>query len=381
MAHLLDDRVKETTTTTGTGTLTLAGAVTGFKAFSAVMAVNDTTYYAIVDNATGAWETGVGTLASATTLARTTVLESSNADAFTNFTSGTKDVFITLPGAKALPVQPDNSVLLPAITTEPAVPPASRLAVYAKAYAGRLVPKVKGPSGLDYALQASFWGNNITMWSSTNATAGLWIGTTGLGAGGFTNRLPTLTNLYTTMKRGSYASVATTLNQVLGQRNVDLMYFRGSAVNQGGFFFFTRCGMDTWTNGGRFFAGLATSSTVVSADPSALNNTVGFCIDAADNGAISFLTRGTAATKAATGFSMATNAGFDLYMFCPPNGTDISWRIVNINTGAEASGTATLNLPTNTVMLNACVLASNAALTAATAVSVGLNRIYVETDY
>jgi hypothetical protein len=42
-----------------------------------------------------------------------------------------------------------------------------------------------------------------------------------------------------------------------------------------------------------------TATTVVSADPSALNNTVGFCIDAGDLGAISFLTRGTA-TKAAT---------------------------------------------------------------------------------
>jgi hypothetical protein len=34
-----------------------------------------------------------------------------------------------------------------------------------------------------------------------------------------------------------------------------------------------------------------TATTVISADPSALNNTVGFCVDAADNGLISFLTR------------------------------------------------------------------------------------------
>jgi hypothetical protein len=48
--------------------------------------------------------------------------------------------------------------------------------------------------------------------------------------------------------------------------------------------------MDVWTNGGRF-AGMHTATTVISADPSALNNTVGFCVDAADNGLISFLTR------------------------------------------------------------------------------------------
>jgi hypothetical protein len=47
------------------------------------------------------------------------------------------------------------------------------------------------------------------------------------------------------------------------------------------------------TNGGAF-VGMHTATTVVSADPSALNNTVG--IDAGDL-EISFLTRGTAATK------------------------------------------------------------------------------------
>jgi len=31
MAHVVADRVRETTTTTGTGTYTLAGAVTGLK--------------------------------------------------------------------------------------------------------------------------------------------------------------------------------------------------------------------------------------------------------------------------------------------------------------------------------------------------------------
>jgi hypothetical protein len=53
-------------------------------------------------------------------------------------------------------------------------------------------------------------------------------------------------------------------------------------------FFYARVGMDVWTNGGRFFSRMHTATTVISADPSALNNTVGFCVDAADNGLISF---------------------------------------------------------------------------------------------
>ena len=43
--RLFKDRVKETTTTTGTGTLTLAGALTGFDAFSEIgMTVSDKEY-------------------------------------------------------------------------------------------------------------------------------------------------------------------------------------------------------------------------------------------------------------------------------------------------------------------------------------------------
>ena len=124
-----------------------------------------------------------------------------------------------------------------------------------------------------------------------------------------------------------------------------------------------------------------TGTTVISADPSALNNTVGFCVDAADNGAISFLTRGTAATKAATGMTIVTGKGYDVYMFCAPNSAQIEWRIVDINTGVVATGIATLNLPSNTVMATAGVLASNAALTPVTSINLGCDMIYAETDY
>jgi len=106
MALVLKDRVKETTTTTGTGTLTLAGAVAGFQSFSSIGDGN-TTFYSVVhqDAAVGEWEVGVGTYtASGTTLARTTVLQSSNGGAAVNFSAGSKDVFVTYPSDKAVAV-------------------------------------------------------------------------------------------------------------------------------------------------------------------------------------------------------------------------------------------------------------------------------------
>jgi hypothetical protein len=97
MALVVKDRVRETTTTTGTGSVSLAGPVTGFQSFSVIGDTN-TTYYAIVDAATGEWEVGIGTYTlSGTTLSRDTVLESSNSGALVPFIAGTKDVFCTYP--------------------------------------------------------------------------------------------------------------------------------------------------------------------------------------------------------------------------------------------------------------------------------------------
>jgi hypothetical protein len=103
MALVLADRVKETTTTTGTGTVTLAGAVTGFQSFSAVGNAN-TTYYTIAGQGTSEWEVGIGTYTtSGTTLSRDTVLASSaGAPTKTNFSAGTKDVFVTYPSGRSV---------------------------------------------------------------------------------------------------------------------------------------------------------------------------------------------------------------------------------------------------------------------------------------
>lgn len=98
MALVHKDRVKETSTTTGTGTYTLAGAAVGFQAFSAIGNTN-TCYYCATDNTD--WEVGLGTYTLAgTTLARTTVLASSNAGSAVNWAAGTRTLFCTPPASK-----------------------------------------------------------------------------------------------------------------------------------------------------------------------------------------------------------------------------------------------------------------------------------------
>jgi hypothetical protein len=113
MAIVVKDRVKETSVTAGTGTLTLAGAVTGFQAFSAIGNGN-VTYFAIVDNATGAWEVNYGTYTTAgSALTRNNPpLSSSNAGALVSFTSNPKDVFCTYPSEKAIYEEVSGNVLI-----------------------------------------------------------------------------------------------------------------------------------------------------------------------------------------------------------------------------------------------------------------------------
>ena len=101
MALKIADRVRETTTTTGTGTITLGGAAQSYQTFSSAIGNTNTTYYAIAHQNANEFEVGLGTVGSGT-LARTTVLKSSNSNNAVDFSAGTKDVFVTYPSEKAV---------------------------------------------------------------------------------------------------------------------------------------------------------------------------------------------------------------------------------------------------------------------------------------
>ena len=115
MALVIADRVRETTTTTGTGTYTLAGAVTSFESFGSIGNSN-TTYYCCTDGAN--FEVGIGTYTSSgTTLARTTILQSSNSDSAVNWSAGTRQIFCTLPAEKAVVEDASNNVAIAGVLT------------------------------------------------------------------------------------------------------------------------------------------------------------------------------------------------------------------------------------------------------------------------
>ena len=186
MALVVNDRVKETSTTTGTGIFTLAGAVAGFESFSTAIGNTNTTYYAIA-NSNGEFEVGLGTVG-AGTLARTTIISSSNSDSVVDFSAGTKNVFVTLPASKAVILDSSGNIV--------ANNASNLTALNATQLTSGTVPDARFPATLPAAD-----GSALTALNASNVASGTLA----------SDRLPTVP----TTKGGTGLTAIGTANQVL----------------------------------------------------------------------------------------------------------------------------------------------------------------------
>ena len=102
MAFKLKDRVKETTSTTGDGAaISLAGAESGFLAFSSAFSNNDTTYYTLVSGNGSDWEVGIGSyVSSGNQFSRATVISNNSGNTDRISLTGTSTIFVTHPADK-----------------------------------------------------------------------------------------------------------------------------------------------------------------------------------------------------------------------------------------------------------------------------------------
>ena len=402
MAHVVADRVKDTTTTTGTGNVTLSGsAPNGYLTFGSVLANNDTTYYCIAGQTGTEWEVGLGTYVSATpALARTTVLASSNAGSAVNFSAGTKDVFITDLASRSPMLNNELVIVLPKITVAgPATPATDTLGFFAKNVGGRMLPKIIGPSGLDTCLQPAIFQNRTLMFvpstGTTGTGSGCGFGPVWTSGGTVSHPTPASTSpaIANQMRRTRYANVVTTTNQTLGIKAAaadTLNYWRGNAAGLGGFFYSARFIVELYpASTVRIFAGLtASSGTYVVASDTVLNDTCGLWHDTTDpsSGANSFnfVTRNTTTTtKQSIALSNAIAAGnaYDFYMFCPPNGGTIYWRLDDINNNVTYENSTSTTLPTSTTFMGPqCAMSNGTANVTVTTVAIGVAGVYTEAD-
>jgi hypothetical protein len=388
MAHISADRVQETTTTTGTGAITLAGAGTGYRTFASVMAASDTCYYTIAGGSE--WEVGLGTFN--TTLTRTTVYASSNAGSLVNFSAGSKNVFLTAPARGIVEFEPNNSINMPVVAAEPSAPPAGNLSFYSRSIAGRLLPKIIGPSGIDTILQVGLSGNSVFMLAPQSGTTAplVWGGSLTTAATMSVQQTIASANPWQATWRKRFQT-STTSGTVTGCRTAYTQWFRGNATGFGGFWFRAQFGQNINLNGSQCFVGLCASTGALGTGAgavSALVNMIGVGFDTTDASTGNWQFYRNDGTGTATKVDLgATNAarntthGYDLIIFCPPGAaTEIFVRIINLHSGATVLDTSyTTDLPAVNTGMAFKAECNNGAVSSATNIEVA--KVYIETDY
>jgi hypothetical protein len=290
-----------------------------------------------------------------------------------------------LGGATNVRVEGGNLRLLAA--ADPAVPAAGGLQLYAGTYAGRLLPKMMGPAGIDTALQAGLHGNSVILISPTSGTTAPSI------VGGVLTTAATMSLQYTAGSTNRWSSTqrkrfqtSTTAANTSGMRTAYVHVHRGSAAGFGGFFFRAQYGAQINLAGGQKFVGLCASTGALAAEPSALVNMCGVGYDSTDasTGNWFFMCNDGAgvATKVGLGAAAArgTTQGWDLIMFMAPGGSELFVKITNLNTGEVVLDTSyTTDLPAANTGLAFKAEVRNGAVAAADNLEV--SKVYIETDY
>lgn len=269
---------------------------------------------------------------------------------------------------------------------DPSSPSTGFLRVYAKSVAGRMLPKWKGPSGLDTTYQAALSQNSVTMWlPGTGATASINFGSS--WTVGATQATPTIatTNIMTSIKRATYTTTTTAAN-VAGVRSAAPVATASTTTGIGGYFYAARFGILTYTSTMRVQVGLTATSGALAGDPSAQLNTCQMSKDTGETVWQFTTADGTTFEKTSSG--RTTQAGgstnvFDFYAFCAPGTlSPVTGRFVDITDGTVLVDNVahSTHVPANATVLYASAQNMNVAGGAGTAVAIFLSKIYVEVD-
>lgn len=293
-----------------------------------------------------------------------------------------------------------DGVLKLATTTDPTAT-TGQLKIYAKDYAGRLMPKWIGPSGVDTPFQSSIGFSNISAISpGSGTTATTYVNAFGapqfsasIGTGGtFTVVTPTAGSLLSQTRRFQLGSAAATANTGAYIKHGSAagtnpqQVWRGNAPGLGGFFFVARFGTGALSTTAYNYIGLYTTPTTA---PTSVNPTtsttygkigVGTASNTG-NWQIIHNVAGTAPTLIDLGpnFPINTTGFYEIILYAAPNDTGVSYRAKNLTTNVEVTGTITTNIPTSTTFMGAVAWTTNGGTAAAN--NLQLSRIYLETDF
>jgi hypothetical protein len=281
-----------------------------------------------------------------------------------------------------------SQIWMNGVSVTPASTATSTLSFYAKSISGRMMHKIIGPAGIEYALQPSMFQQNITYWKPTTSVTGKWENTDGYTVGTYSTALPQPNNLYMNTKRGVYSNSSASTNLQAGQAGNELLFTRASTAGMGGFFFFARAGTEQFQSTTRYMVGLTARATadICTSDTNTYLNTLAFVIqNATSTWKFYHASTGTGTSETISGqnqlMAASTNgAGFDFYIYCPSNTNTVYYRMDDINAASTIiSSSVTNHLPNSTSYLRPVAMCGNAGASTGAA-KIGVITMYVETD-
>lgn len=290
----------------------------------------------------------------------------------------------SLGGASYVNINQGHIELIDAGTL-PTPPSTGRVILFSEDHAGKSLPSVLGPSGVDYNLQAALYGNTTYMWlAGTGTTTAINWGTSFTARNNGTSAAqshPTKasTNAMTSMNRAQFGT-GTTATGASGIQTSATVAWMGNAAGLGGFLFFARFGIETLASDVRAFVGLSANNATMAADASTWANTIGLGKDTGDS-TWQIITRSASTlTKTNTSITVTQNQILDVYIHSAPNSGVARVHIKDGATGADlyVSGALSTNLPATTTFLY--MQAHIQSVTGTSAKNLSLNRMYLETD-
>jgi len=286
-----------------------------------------------------------------------------------------------------------NQVSSVAVSSDPAAPSAGNLKTFARTIAGGYTaPAFLNATQNVAMLQPAFANKRITLIGfQNNSSTVSSIGTQAL-TGTVTGTAVTTTNLFTRAIRGTFVSTSTagTFGNYYGGTGVS-MFTLGSATTPayGGFYYVIRFGIGDTVAAPRTFIGMSsTTGAPTNVEPSTLTNSIGVGQGAANTNLFVYYGGSAAQTPIDLGANFPTGTSntdwYELTLFAPPTSNNtVYYQVIRLNTGDKTSGTLTGTagtvLPSNTTYLAPRNWRTNNAT--ASAVTLALGNIYMETDY
>jgi hypothetical protein len=274
---------------------------------------------------------------------------------------------------------------------EPPTPLSGHLTMYANTFANKIVPQFMDSNGLANGIQTALYGQNVVIMApgtgTTVATQGCGVRTivSGTNAALSTPSVSN-TNAIMAMKR-IQLSTGTTATGLAALTPSDRFLWRGNASKLGGFYVVMRVAFTATNNDLKVFLGLSNTDPTAGVELSTLNNHIGIILDSTDTIWQISSRNSTTTTKTPfpSGLTRTTvfsdsNSIWDVYFYAKPNDTTIYVMIFNPYTNQTVLETQaiTSNIPLNNVFLSPMVCISSTTNTVAK--TIGINKIYMETD-